>query len=48
MDFIACDLRNFNISDYSGPIEIKNDDELVFYLLYEERELLNIMHTYNY
>ncbi|PEA32997.1 hypothetical protein COL81_27085 [Bacillus toyonensis] len=48
MDFIACGLRNFSISDYSSPIEIKNNGELVFYLLYEERELLNIVHSYNY
>ncbi|MDA2309888.1 hypothetical protein [Bacillus cereus group sp. MYBK35-2] len=48
MDFIACGLRNFNISDYTEPIEIKNNDEPVFDLLYRHSVLHNVRMSYNY
>lgn len=48
MDFVACSLRNFNVSDYSRPIEIKSNGKTIFYLLYKEPELLNIPMSYNY
>lgn len=48
MDFIACALRNFKCNDYEGPIEIKNKDELLFYILFQEPELLAIPQSYKY
>jgi hypothetical protein len=48
MDFIACTLKNFSISDYNGPLEIKSKDKVHFYLLYKEPDLLNIVSSFNY
>lgn len=48
MDFLACCLRNFKVSDYAGPIEIKSNGNTIFYLLFQEREILNIPMSYNY
>ncbi|PFF00485.1 hypothetical protein CN321_01215 [Bacillus thuringiensis] len=48
MDFIACGLRNFSVSDYSRPIEIKNNDKTDFVLTYKEEILTVIPSSYNY
>lgn len=48
MDFLACTLRNFMITDYKEPIEIKNKDDLLFYVLFQEPELLSIPQSFNY
>ncbi|PDZ02313.1 hypothetical protein COE20_08850 [Bacillus cereus] len=48
MDFVACSLRNFKISDYSELIEMKSNGSLVFNLLYREPELMGVAHSYNY
>lgn len=48
MDFISCVLRNFRCSDYSNPIQINNKDKSIFYLLYQDYELLNIANSYMY
>jgi hypothetical protein len=48
MDFIACSLRNFQVSDYAGPIEINSNGKTIFYLLFQEPEILNIPRSFNY
>ena len=48
MDFTSCPLRNFICSDYSAPLEINNKENTMFYLLYQEMELLNIANSYMY
>jgi hypothetical protein len=48
MDFVSCDLRNFSCSDYNGAIEIKHNNDIIFYLLYNDIELLKIPKSYMY
>lgn len=48
MDFISCVLRNFRCSDYTEPIPINNTNRTIFYLLYQDKELLNIGNSYMY
>lgn len=48
MDLIACALRNLNVSDYSGPIQIKIEDKTAFHLIFKEKELLGLPRSYNY
>jgi hypothetical protein len=48
MDYVVCCIKNFNCSDYNGPIEIKNVEKSLFYLLYKDDDLLEIAHSYNY
>ncbi len=48
MDFIVCPIRNFECSDYNEPIEIKQDDTLLFYLFYQEMGLINVLNSYMY
>lgn len=48
MDFISCPFRNFKCSDYTRPIEIKNEDKTIFNILYRDKELSNIEESYGY
>ena len=48
MDFISCPLRNFKCANYTKRIEIKNDNEIIFNILYRENELSNIESSYGY
>lgn len=48
MDFSSCILKNFSCSNYTEPIKISNENKLMFYLLYNEMEILNIANSYMY
>lgn len=48
MDFVACSLRNFFCSDYNGPMEIKINRGLLFFLLFQEPEVISVVRSYRY
>lgn len=48
MDFISCPLRNFKCLDYNKRIEIKNENEIIFNILYREDELSHIENSHGY
>ncbi|MGI8380410.1 hypothetical protein ACR0S4_17745 [Priestia megaterium] len=48
MDYITCCLRNLNCSEYKEPILLKSKDEAVFYLVYQEKIVLDVIQSYNF
>ena len=42
MEYVLTCLRNLRISDYDGAIELKNNDQSIFYLMFRDARMLNV------